>query len=73
MKRCSICERQDVETRPLGECGQDVCFICLDLPEVRQVAASNLASSIYAASIVSPSGMVTIDGEAVRPMTPNDL
>jgi tRNA U54 and U55 pseudouridine synthase Pus10 len=73
MKRCYVCRREDADTRPLGEHGQDVCLSCLAQPEVRHVAAVHLASTINVASIVSSSGMVTIDGEEVRPMTPNDL
>jgi hypothetical protein len=73
MKRCYACGREDADTRPLGERGQDVCLTCLGQPAIRATAAALLTSSINAAYIASSSGMVTIDGEEVRPMTPDDV
>jgi len=72
MKQCSICGRE-ADTRPLGRSGADVCFPCMDDPAVRVVVTDNLAAVVYATSIISPTGIVTIDGEEIRPTTPSDL
>ena len=72
-KKCYVCGRQNAETRALGEHGQDICLMCLEEPEWRALAADNLGAVVNATSLISPTGMVTIDGEEVRPMTPNDV
>lgn len=73
MKQCSICGRADADTRPLGRQGSDVCLTCMDNPETRAVAADTLAAVVCATSLISPTGMVTIDGEEIRPMRPDDV
>ena len=72
-KKCYVCGGQSADTRPLGEHGQDICLLCLDEPEWRALAADNLGAVVDATSAISPTGMVTIDGEEIRPMRPDDV
>jgi hypothetical protein len=73
VKRCYVCS-EEKETRPYGEHGQDICFTCMQADPVQlDIASSNLSSMVNAASIVSPTGIVAIDGEVIRPSTPDDL
>lgn len=69
---CYLCAEVQ-ETRPFGEHGQDVCFRCMSEPETRQMAAANLGALVDATSFISPSGIVTIDGDEIRPTRPDDL
>lgn len=73
MKRCYICN-EEKETRPYGEHGQDICFPCMQADPVQHdIATNNLSAIVNATSFISPSGMVAIDGEEIRPSTPDDM
>ena len=73
MKRCYVCNKEK-ETRPFGEHGQDMCFECMKAsPESEKMASNNLDALLTATSIISPSGIVTIDGEDIRPTRPDDI
>lgn len=73
MKSCYVCSVEK-ETRPFGEHGQDICFDCMQADPVHyDIATNNLTAIVAATSFISPTGIVTIDGEEIRPATPDDI
>jgi hypothetical protein len=42
-------------------------------PVQHDIATNNLTAIVNATSFISPSGIVAIDGEDIRPSTPDDM